>query len=443
MLALLLALPSPAHALDLSQAVAAVQPGVAALSVTRADGSTAAGSGFVAGDGRLLVTAYHVVEGASTLTLTFGDGAAGRAAGALAVDPEGDLAVLALTEARPALALAEAIPPLGGPVMAAGNPQGLGLSYSDGILSAARTLDGYTTLQHSAPVSPGSSGGPLTDQDGRVIGVNSFIWSQALSQNLNFAVHAEHLRPLLERAAATLDAGAIVAFPQAPASPAYMALAEQALPRAEAPPVPSPPPDPGAPPSADAALAAFVEAHPGLRDPSLLDFLEHLEGWLASAPLEEALSGAWQDTRGARPGFYGHQGLLAGMSAAAIEAVAGEALVMLPEDDCYDSGPDTACYVHAAPTRREQAGDFTVVYHLVGGRLVSVVVAVRGQTYRDLVGAWSAQLGLPEEERFSEPGEPEVWVARWRALNVALLWDGEEALIHHGPVYAADQGRSR
>jgi hypothetical protein len=70
-------------------------------------------------------------------------------------------------------------------------------SVSDGILSAIREVDSVRYLQITAPISPGSSGGPVLDSAGQMIGVATFQFKKG--QNLNFAVAADHIKPLLDQ----------------------------------------------------------------------------------------------------------------------------------------------------------------------------------------------------------------------------------------------------
>lgn len=82
-------------------------------------------------------------------------------------------------------------------VIAIGSPQGLENSVSDGILSAIREVDSVRYLQITAPISPGSSGGPVLNSTGQMIGVATFQFKKG--QNLNFAVAADHIKPLLDQ----------------------------------------------------------------------------------------------------------------------------------------------------------------------------------------------------------------------------------------------------
>jgi hypothetical protein len=89
-------------------------------------------------------------------------------------------------------------------VFTLGNPQGLELTLSDGLVSALRKSEkgGLVLIQTTAPISQGSSGGGLFDQEGRLIGITSLLAREG--QNLNFALPINWLRDLPERSAAAM-----------------------------------------------------------------------------------------------------------------------------------------------------------------------------------------------------------------------------------------------
>ena len=137
------------------------------------------GSGVVLGDGRVLTNA-HNVRG-SQVTVTFADGrtAEGTVAGN---DIDGDLAVIEVdTGGAPALPWATgAAPGIGTPVFALANPGGRGLRATFGFVSGVeRTFRGPRgrritgSLEHTAPLLPGSSGGPVLDAEGHLLGINT------------------------------------------------------------------------------------------------------------------------------------------------------------------------------------------------------------------------------------------------------------------------------
>jgi hypothetical protein len=87
-------------------------------------------------------------------------------------------------------------------VVAIGNPLGLSNTVSDGLVSGLRQIGAQTSLlQLSAPISPGSSGGPIIDEHGQVVGVSTLIINQG--QNLNFGVAINAVKPMLEAKVAT------------------------------------------------------------------------------------------------------------------------------------------------------------------------------------------------------------------------------------------------
>jgi len=82
-------------------------------------------------------------------------------------------------------------------IITIGNPMGLEKTVSDGLISAIRVFDDIQVIQISAPISPGSSGGPLLNEHGYVIGVTSATLEEG--QNLNFAIGIKTIRNFLKR----------------------------------------------------------------------------------------------------------------------------------------------------------------------------------------------------------------------------------------------------
>ena len=170
--------------------------------ITDTLGRSSLGSGFVIGDGQIATNA-HVVEGASSGTVKLvGDETEHAIDSILTIDRAHDLAIVEVTGiAASALSLGDSdTVQVGQSVYAAGNPQGLTGTFSSGIISAIRSegndLVSDTIIQMTTPVSPGSSGGPLLNTDGQVVGV---VFSQVTrGQNLNFAIPVNFLKTLLE-----------------------------------------------------------------------------------------------------------------------------------------------------------------------------------------------------------------------------------------------------
>jgi len=156
------------------------------------------GSGFFAGGGGRIVTNYHVIRGAAEAVVVTADHVEHKDVEVIAIDKARDLAVLRIRAAgQQPLALGNAqAAGVGEHVVAIGNPLGLGDTVSDGLLSGVRDFgDGVSVLQISAPISPGSSGGPVLNDRGQVIGIATFVITRG--QNLNFAVPIDAAKALL------------------------------------------------------------------------------------------------------------------------------------------------------------------------------------------------------------------------------------------------------
>jgi hypothetical protein len=113
------------------------------------------------------------------------------------LDFTNDLVLLTVKDAgSPSLSLADSQKmAVGDEVFVAGNPQGLEGTFSQGIVSGLRDVESGTLLQITAPISPGSSGGPVLNSEGNVIGISVATFTSG--QNLNFAIPANYLASLL------------------------------------------------------------------------------------------------------------------------------------------------------------------------------------------------------------------------------------------------------
>lgn len=183
-----LARPQTATAQDIPRVVAAARGAVVLLKTFDRDGMLLGlGSGFRIAGGRF-VTNAHVVAGASRVEVFDESGTLlGVARTADMLSTSVDLAILPSAGPRaPYLSLAGASPAIGEHVIVIGAPEGLTNTVSDGIVSARRKIGARQLLQISAPISPGSSGGPVLNSKGQVVGVSESILREG--QNLNFAV---------------------------------------------------------------------------------------------------------------------------------------------------------------------------------------------------------------------------------------------------------------
>jgi serine protease Do len=193
----------------LSELVQKLSPAVVNISVIRprgADGqdSRIQGSGFVVDPAGLIVTNNHVIDGAREIYAGFSDGTR-RVARVEVADPKSDLAILRIAPDRalPSLPLGDSDAAKAGEwVLAIGNPFGLGGSVSAGIISARnRQLDSDAYddfIQTDVAINRGSSGGPLFDLDGNVVGVNSSLISpNGGSAGVSFAIPSNTVKFVL------------------------------------------------------------------------------------------------------------------------------------------------------------------------------------------------------------------------------------------------------
>ncbi len=157
----------------------------------------AIGSGFFVDNGKSIATNYHVIEGATSVRIKLTSGGVEEIKQVRGVDLEHDLAILVSSKNGPPLDLEQNFPEIGDDIIAIGNPQGLEGTLSKGIVSGIREDKGSSYFQITAPISPGSSGGPIINEKGKVIGVSTFYIEGG--QNLNFAVPATYINKLLRK----------------------------------------------------------------------------------------------------------------------------------------------------------------------------------------------------------------------------------------------------
>jgi putative serine protease PepD len=188
----------------LAQTAARILP-----SVVQIEAGNAMGSGFVAADGGLILTASHVVGRSSTVTLKLYDGT--TVPGTIAaVDKSIDTAVIRADQSAASLkplalgALADVH--VGDMTIAVGSPFGLSQTVTTGIVSAlGRTVptqvgELHDLIQTDAAINSGNSGGPLADREGRAIGINTAIASASGgSDGIGFAVPIDQAAQMLEK----------------------------------------------------------------------------------------------------------------------------------------------------------------------------------------------------------------------------------------------------
>ena len=157
------------------------------------DQPLALGSGFFITRDGVLVTNAHVVGGAARVLVRW-RGQNGVAVKILNFAMKYDLVTIQTSfAATPPVLLADSETAAAGQdIIVLGSPQGLEGTVSTGIIGGLRTIGGVRYLQITAPISPGSSGGPVFNSHGRVIGISTA--TSAKGQNLNFALPANLLR---------------------------------------------------------------------------------------------------------------------------------------------------------------------------------------------------------------------------------------------------------
>jgi putative serine protease PepD len=180
-------------------------------------GATATGSGFVIDARGHVVTNEHVVEGAEAVRVRFDDGEQVDA-DVVGTDPSTDVALLRLEEIPDDVEPLDFAPlstvEIGEPVVAIGSPFGLEGTVTAGIVSALnrelRAPNGFTidgAIQTDAALNRGNSGGPLIDEEGRVVGMNSQIASESgENAGIGYAVPSDTIRSIVD----TLRAGRTV-----------------------------------------------------------------------------------------------------------------------------------------------------------------------------------------------------------------------------------------
>lgn len=167
-------------------------------------GSTVLGTGFLVTSSGVFVTNYHVIQGIFPAQVKLANGDVFDSLSIIETDERKDIAVLKVKGFNlPSVTLgdSDAVKP-GDKVTVIGNPKGLEGSVTDGLVSAVRDIkdivpewEGYKFMQISAAISPGSSGSPVFDEHGRVIGIASATLKDG--QNLNLAIPINYARGMV------------------------------------------------------------------------------------------------------------------------------------------------------------------------------------------------------------------------------------------------------
>lgn len=196
------AVAQPLHGVTIQEIVK--REGPASVFIETFDGAgkpLKTGSGFIVSDDGKVITNYHVIDQAFRIKVHLPDGDKHEDITIQAHDLRRDFAILKLMAMDlPTVRLGNSKKvEVGEKVIAIGSPQGLFNTVTDGICSAIRdTGEGYKLIQLSAPISPGSSGGPLFNVNGEVIGITTASVVADKSQNLNFALPINYVTPYLQ-----------------------------------------------------------------------------------------------------------------------------------------------------------------------------------------------------------------------------------------------------
>lgn len=191
---------------DIPTIAKAADGAIVTIVMANNDAPIARGTGFLVSPDGAIMTNYHVIQTGNVAAVKFPDGTVLPVDGVLAMDKTRDLAIIKIHGRNfRALTLGNSDQvQIGEEVVAIGTPLGLELTVSNGILSGVRIDDkeGGKFLQVTAPISHGSSGGPLFNMAGEVIGITSMYFEGG--ENLNFAIPVNDAKSLLQNQFASL-----------------------------------------------------------------------------------------------------------------------------------------------------------------------------------------------------------------------------------------------
>ena len=191
----------------LKPAIVCVDTEVVLYSFGRAITQQGAGSGWIIDANGIIVTNYHVVEGARTITVTLDDGRKFTVnPNTVAADSLNDLAILKIdAQNLPAVAVGDSSDlRVGDWVVTMGNALGLGTSAKEGIISRldiSLTLDSQKIgglIETSAAINPGNSGGPLINMNGEVIGITNAKIASIGVEGMGYAISMNKALPIIQ-----------------------------------------------------------------------------------------------------------------------------------------------------------------------------------------------------------------------------------------------------
>jgi S1-C subfamily serine protease len=225
----LVAAPLAAQSLSPQEIASRARPATVLVRASANGQAIGQGSGFLVDPSGVLVSNLHVVEGADAITVTTASGEIYDKVFFVSADRRKDIVVLKIPGiGLPSLRFGDDQGlEVGDRVFVLGNPRGLEGTFSDGMISAKRIEDGVAYLQITAPISSGSSGGPVLNSRGEVVGIATATIRDG--QNLNLAVASRYARGMiamgerprpLGEARSELARATPAASPPAPARPA-------------------------------------------------------------------------------------------------------------------------------------------------------------------------------------------------------------------------------
>lgn len=191
------------------QVVAKAKPAVVLISTYDREGKAVGqGTGFFINAQGEIVTNLHLLITANSATVQTSSGEVLPVQGIVAEDADGDLVKIVVRgrgKAFPFLTLSPDAPKQGERVLIVGNPLGLEGSVSEGLVSAVREIPAFgKVFQTTAAISPGSSGSPVLEMKGQVVGVATFYLSGG--QSLNFAIPSQRIAQMHSQNLKTLEA---------------------------------------------------------------------------------------------------------------------------------------------------------------------------------------------------------------------------------------------
>lgn len=186
-----------------------VEPSIAVIFTYNKEGKILGqGTGFFINKEGDMITNYHVLYGASRAVVKTTDGKEYPVKRVLAEDKVGDLIRVSVDipgGTAPFLPILTTLPEVGERIIVIGTPLGLDKTVSDGIVSAVREIPEFgKIIQVTAPISAGSSGSPVINMKGEVVGIATFFI--VAGQNLNFAIPGERIALMVIHQGETLSA---------------------------------------------------------------------------------------------------------------------------------------------------------------------------------------------------------------------------------------------